>query len=123
MPAPVNSLALLHKVCLACLDAIMIYFNLNLFAFFSFSPGKHSFLVATFHFKRRIGYFLIETYFPSVIVVIISWVSFWIPTESAPARVTLGVTTILTMVTLSRAARESLPKVNPTPRLYGCLFT
>ena len=38
-------------------------------------------------------------------------VSFLIRPERAPARVELRITTILTMVTISRSARESLRKV------------
>lgn len=62
--------------------------------------------------RRRIGYFLIDTYVPSTIIVIISWISFWISPESAPARVALGITTVLTMTTLISSARASLPKVS-----------
>eukprot|EP00795_Rhopilema_esculentum_P000670 gene670-10376_t len=77
-----------------------------------YSIGNHSYLSATFTFQRRVGYFLIETYIPSGITVVISWVSFWIPAESAPARVSLGITTVLTMTTISSATRQSLPKVS-----------
>lgn len=31
--------------------------------------------------------------------VIVSWVSFWLDKDSVPARVSLGVTTLLTMTT------------------------
>ena len=62
--------------------------------------------------KRRIGYFLIDTYVPSTIIVIISWISFWINPDTAPARVALGITTVLTMTTLISSARASLPKVS-----------
>ncbi|XP_066297530.1 glycine receptor subunit alphaZ1-like isoform X1 [Branchiostoma lanceolatum] len=50
---------------------------------------------------RRLGYHFLQTYIPSASVVGMSWVSFWIDPSSAPARTGLGVTTVLTMVTLS----------------------
>lgn len=65
-----------------------------------------------FKMRRRIGYFLIDTYIPSTIIVIISWISFWIDPETAPARVALGITTVLTMTTLISSARANLPKVS-----------
>ena len=37
---------------------------------------------------------------PSSLIVVMSWVSFYLDRSSAPARVGLGVTTVLTMVTL-----------------------
>ena len=39
-------------------------------------------------------------YVPSSLIVVMSWVSFYLDRSSAPARVGLGVTTVLTMVTL-----------------------
>lgn len=77
-----------------------------------YNIGNHSSLVAIFTMKRRIGYFLIDTYVPSTIIVIISWISFWINPDTAPARVALGITTVLTMTTLISSARASLPKVS-----------
>lgn len=59
------------------------------------------------------GYYLIQMYIPSLLIVILSWVSFWINMDAAPARVALGITTVLTMTTQSSGSRASLPKVNP----------
>lgn len=57
------------------------------------------------------GYYLIQMYIPSLLIVILSWVSFWINMDAAPARVSLGITTVLTMTTQSSGSRASLPKV------------
>lgn len=45
-------------------------------------------------------------------VVIISWVAFWINRDSAPARVTLGIMTVLTMTTLMTTTNRQMPKVS-----------
>ncbi|MED6264227.1 Glycine receptor subunit alpha-4, partial [Characodon lateralis] len=58
------------------------------------------------------GYYLIQMYIPSLLIVILSWVSFWINMDAAPARVGLGITTVLTMTTQSSGSRASLPKVS-----------
>lgn len=58
------------------------------------------------------GYYLIQMYIPSLLIVILSWVSFWINMDAAPARVGLGITTVLTMTTQSAGSRASLPKVS-----------
>ena len=42
----------------------------------------------------------LQVYVPSSLIVVMSWVSFYLDRSSAPARVGLGVTTVLTMVTL-----------------------
>ena len=46
-------------------------------------------------------------YVPSSLIVTMSWVSFYLPRGSAPARVGLGGTTVLTMVTLMGSVNRS----------------
>lgn len=55
---------------------------------------------------------MIQLYIPSILVVILSWVSFWINVEGSPARVSLGLLTVLTTTTMSAGARSSLPRVS-----------
>ncbi|XP_028573249.1 gamma-aminobutyric acid receptor subunit alpha-1 [Podarcis muralis] len=75
------------------------------------STGEYVVMMTHFHLKRKIGYFVIQTYLPCIMTVILSQVSFWLNRESVPARTVFGVTTVLTMTTLSISARNSLPKV------------
>jgi len=46
-----------------------------------------------FILRRDFGYFLIQIYVPSMLVVILSWVSFWINVDASPARVSIGLLT------------------------------
>jgi len=62
--------------------------------------------------RRDIGYFLIQVYVPSILIVILSWVSFWINVDASPARVSIGLLTVLTTTTMSSVARSSLPRVS-----------
>lgn len=45
-------------------------------------------------------------------VVMVSWVAFWISRDSAPARVTLSISTVLAMTTLMSQTNQQLPKVS-----------
>lgn len=74
--------------------------------------GVFSFLNATFTLERQNGYHLIQTYLPTFLIVMISWVSFWLNVDATPARVTLGVTTLLTMTTVASGVRTQLPPVS-----------
>lgn len=47
-------------------------------------------------------------------LVIVSWVSFWLDPNAIPARVSLGVTTLLTMATQISGINSSLPPVSYT---------
>lgn len=46
--------------------------------------------VVHFLLQRKLGYYLIQTYIPLIMVVVLSQVSFWINKESVPARTVAG---------------------------------
>lgn len=48
---------------------------------------------------------------PCILIVILSWVSFWIHREATSDRVGLCITTVLTLSTISLDSRTDLPKV------------
>ncbi|NXQ38615.1 GLRA4 protein, partial [Catharus fuscescens] len=77
-----------------------------------YNTGKFTCIEVKFHLERQMGYYLIQMYIPSLLIVILSWISFWINMDAAPARVGLGITTVLTMTTQSAGSRASLPKVS-----------
>ncbi|TKR76907.1 hypothetical protein L596_017977 [Steinernema carpocapsae] len=78
----------------------------------SLSSGKYSRLGCVFLFRRNIGFYIIQIYLPSILIVVISWVSFWLSRDATPARVALGVTTVLTMTTLMTTTNAAMPKVS-----------
>ncbi|XP_060084024.1 glycine receptor subunit alphaZ1-like isoform X2 [Ylistrum balloti] len=74
--------------------------------------GIFTCLEAGVRLKRNTGYYVIQVFVPSILIVILSWVSFWIDIDSTPARISLGVLTVLTMTTQSSGARSQLPRVS-----------
>ncbi|KAI7789415.1 putative gamma-aminobutyric acid receptor subunit alpha-3-like [Triplophysa rosa] len=81
----------------------------------SSSTGEYVVMTTYFHLKRKIGYFVIQTYLPCIMTVILSQVSFWLNRESVPARTVFG---------LSRDAdRIRKPKCIGTESPPGRLFT
>lgn len=68
-------------------------------------------MIATFTFQRTYSFYLIHIYGPSALIVVISWISFLLPHEQAPARVTLGVTSLLTEVTILTMSNQAIPRV------------
>ncbi|XP_022664708.1 gamma-aminobutyric acid receptor alpha-like isoform X1 [Varroa destructor] len=73
--------------------------------------GTYSVLRVNFNLHRHMGYFLIQVYVPCGLLVILSWVSFWINREATADRVGLGMTTVLTLSTFGLDTRTDLPKV------------
>ena len=120
----------------------------------NYTSGTYTCIQALFILKREIGYYVIQIYIPSFLLVILSWachhssssgwpygwpygrpeeflqfsakvltcslmssviskkVSFWISIEATPARISLGITTVLTISSMRNGAAMSLPKVS-----------
>lgn len=75
-------------------------------------PGSFTCIRAELHLSRQFGYFGAQVYLPSASVVLISWISFWLNVDSVPARISLGLLTVLTMTTQFSSVRDKLPSVS-----------
>ena len=82
------------------------------FIFVILTLGSFSTMTATFLFHRRIGYYLIQVYLPDIFVVILSWIVFWMDKDDMGNRMTLGITSILTIMFLLGSLNGNLPKVS-----------
>lgn len=76
------------------------------------SDNEFACLQAKLFFRRNLGYYLAQIFVPSILIVILSWISFWIHVDAVPARISLGVLCVLTMTTQSSGIRNSLPRVS-----------
>lgn len=80
--------------------------------------------------RRNVGYYLLQGYIPAGLIVILSWISFWIDSEATADRVyiglnphrfdsspflslslPLGVTCVLSLTTLTLDVRAHIPAV------------
>ncbi|XP_064637302.1 glycine receptor subunit alpha-2-like [Lineus longissimus] len=77
-----------------------------------FKTGNFSDIQFEFHIRRDLGFYLIQTYIPSTLIVILSWLSFWLDVHATPARVSLGLLTVLTMTTQNMGINAQLPRVS-----------
>ena len=93
-------------------------FNMPQFKFISYQTencasltisGNFSCINLQMLFKRSFGFYLIQIYVPCSMLVIVSWVSFWLEPTAVEARVSLGVTTILTVVTQTYGINQTVP--------------
>ena len=63
------------------------------------------------HLHRQLQPFVLNVFFPSGVLVVISFVSFLIPVDQLPGRMSLIVTTFLMLITISSSERLNGPKV------------
>merc|ERR1712227_215053 len=78
----------------------------------SLSSGNYSRLVMEIYFARSVGYYLLQIYIPSSLIVIISWFSFWIDGEAGTARISHGAISVLAMIILFSSTSSCIPKVS-----------
>ena len=80
------------RIMTSCVSTVWIYLPIYFDCFMTMElfSGKYQRLSLSFKLERNIGYFLFQTYLPSIFIVMLSWVSFWINYEATSARVTLG---------------------------------
>lgn len=67
---------------------------------FHLSTGTYSRLTMKMYFVRSLGYYIIQIYLPSTLIVVLSWVSFWLDIAAAPARITLGIVSIYCFISI-----------------------
>lgn len=80
--------------------------------YFGKFAGNYSSLTLYFELEREFGHYIMDYYVPSIMLVTVSWVTFWLDPNAVPGRTTLGTSTMLTFITLSRNTGSSLPKVS-----------
>ena len=73
--------------------------------------GEWSCLVARFIMQREVMHHILQSYVPTILIVIISWFSRWLDIDAVPGRVSLCITTLLTLATQASSTRMSLPQV------------
>ncbi len=67
--------------------------------------GVYSGIRFTVVLRRYLSFHMIQTYLPSTLFVIVSWLSFLVSPESIPGRMTLCMTTLLTLTAMFAAVR------------------
>lgn len=54
------------------------------------AAGNFSSISITFKLAREMGFFMMDYYVPSILIVVISWVSFWLHVDASAPRIVLG---------------------------------
>jgi len=74
----------------------------------SLTSGNYSKLSVDFKFDREVGYYCLHVFMPSMILVILSWLSMFIHPKS-PTRLTLLVLVIVSQVSVIACTHSAAP--------------
>ena len=89
-------------------NCVLDHFYWSLITFFT---GTYSCLLVNIVIARELSFYILTIYIPCFMIVLVSWFSFWLDYKAVPARVALGVTTLLAMSTTMGSIQRSLPPV------------
>lgn len=82
------------------------------------NTGEYSCLVAKFSFQREINYYLIQIYIPCLMLVLVSWIGFWMDgKKDLTARTIIVLSCLLTMACMVSLANTRMPSVSYTKRI------
>ncbi|XP_023347755.1 glycine receptor subunit alpha-3 [Eurytemora carolleeae] len=72
--------------------------------------------------KRKMSHYIITYYFPAGMFVIVSWISFLVPPESVPGRMTILVTVFLVLVNIFNSITNNIPKAEGLTAIEGFII-
>ncbi|XP_014096652.2 pH-sensitive chloride channel 2 isoform X1 [Bactrocera oleae] len=74
--------------------------------------GNYSSISFTVYLTRDSLFYTFDYFLPSIMLVGISWVSFWLQADQTPARTTLGTSTMLSLFTLTSNYEKKFERKN-----------
>lgn len=69
------------------------------------TAGNYSALSFTIKVRRKLSYHLVQTYLPSVLLILMTWLCFLIPSDMVEARIGISMTAVLTLTAMFAAVR------------------
>ncbi len=79
---------------------------------------------ATFEFEatRHIGYYVIKVLLPLLMIVMMSWIVFWIHPSESGSQISVSITSMLTLIAYRFALGSMLPAVSYLTRMDGFIL-
>ena len=87
-----------------------------------FISGNYSVAGFELTLRRKVSHYIITYYLPSGMFVIVSWISFLVPPEIVPGRMTLLVTVFLVLVNIFNTITTNIPKAEGLTGTYTYMY-
>ncbi|KAJ8923205.1 hypothetical protein NQ315_001759 [Exocentrus adspersus] len=110
LPEPYRVAANLHLTEFILEDKWCHESNVTASFYLGVLSGNSSAVDFVFKLRREVGYYIMDYFLPSMLLVCMSWVTFWLQADASAPRVTLGTATMLSFITLNGGLTKNLPK-------------
>ena len=125
MNVTIEKLILVGNVSLDCIQFNCKVEPLNVMKYRFFTPDPVSTVGFRLELERKYSKHILSYYLPSLLIVLLSWVSFVIPPKAIPGRMALLITLILVLVNMFGTVIDKRPPTNSTVLdiwMIGCLL-
>ncbi|KAM5191749.1 glycine receptor subunit beta isoform 1-T1 [Mantella aurantiaca] len=85
--------------------------------------GYYTCVEVVFTLRRQVGFYMMGVYAPTLLIVVLSWLSFWINPDASAARVPLGIFSVLSLASECTTLAQELPKVSYVKAIDVWLIT
>uniref|UniRef100_A0A8C5LQR5 Glycine receptor subunit beta n=1 Tax=Leptobrachium leishanense TaxID=445787 RepID=A0A8C5LQR5_9ANUR len=85
--------------------------------------GYYTCVEVIFTLRRQVGFYMMGVYAPTLLIVVLSWLSFWINPDASAARVPLGIFSVLSLASECTTLAQELPKVSYVKAIDVWLIT
>ncbi|XP_062371976.1 glycine receptor subunit beta-like [Sardina pilchardus] len=88
--------------------------------------GYYTCVEVIFTLRRQVGFYMMGVYAPTLLIVVLSWLAFWINPDASAARIPLGILSVLSLSSECTSLASDLPKVSYVKAIdiwmLTCLF-
>uniref|UniRef100_A0A8C7M431 Glycine receptor beta n=1 Tax=Oncorhynchus kisutch TaxID=8019 RepID=A0A8C7M431_ONCKI len=74
--------------------------------------GYYTCVEVIFTLRRQVGFYMMRVYAPTLLIMVLSWLSLWIKPDASAARVPLGILSVLSLSSECTSLASELPKVS-----------
>lgn len=76
------------------------------------TTGDYSCVVLNLHFSREFTFYLLQVFMPTMLLVALSWITFWLHQRSIPIRLGIWIGVLLSMMIVTTSVNDSGPSVS-----------
>ena len=84
--------------------------------------GQFSRFEYQFRIRRQLGFFIYKVFVPLALIVLMAWTVFFLPSTETRSQISIGVTSMLTLIAYQFALANMLPRISYVTRVDHFIF-